>query len=287
MTELDNILNEIRAVKNAVIRMIETIRISGGQVVVSCLSEISGSLGLVKAGEFRSGLGEPGDAGDPFSGVRIGYPGFVYGGTNWNIVGVDADTLQFGIRSCDGKGVFGGGNAFIGADGQIFASTTYNTVSNSVGIRWVDPDDGNKIGARVGSYVNTAKTTTWLELYSGMYTPASDLYNNAGVEISAWANNGAGTLGEYTVYYLWANGIADSDEIIEELYATGVTARKTTWKFHLGIGEEFVAGYKHFMDINSSACPTTNSPPSSGIYLWAQGGALKAMASDGVIRSLW
>ena len=52
------------------------IEVNGNQVKVVSLDELSETLGLIKAGEFRTGnLRAPGDS---FSGVRIGYPGFYY-----------------------------------------------------------------------------------------------------------------------------------------------------------------------------------------------------------------
>ena len=86
--------------------------------IINGLSDMSERLGLVQAGEFRSGNGlEPGFG---FSGIRIGYPAFSYGGELWNIVGVENDALQVGIRASDGKLVFGGGDGFADQFGLFF-----------------------------------------------------------------------------------------------------------------------------------------------------------------------
>ena len=86
--------------------------------IINGLSDMSERLGLVQAGEFRSGNGlEPGFG---FSGIRIGYPAFSYGGELWNIVGVENDALQLGIRASDGKLVFGGGDGFADQFGLFF-----------------------------------------------------------------------------------------------------------------------------------------------------------------------
>ena len=95
-------------------------------VIVQGLSELSSSLGLIKAGEFRSGNAfQPGEG---FSGVRIGFPPLVYGGANYNIVGVDADTLQFGVRSSDGVGVFAGGAVRLMDTGIVFLVDNQNLI---------------------------------------------------------------------------------------------------------------------------------------------------------------
>lgn len=95
--------------------LIQRSQIAPKQVVVgNGLSDISERLGLIQAGEFRSGNGiEPGLG---FSGVRIGYPAFLYDGELWNIAGIDNDTIQVGLRASDGKFIGGGGAVVI--DGQ-------------------------------------------------------------------------------------------------------------------------------------------------------------------------
>jgi hypothetical protein len=74
----------------------QKLTISGDQIVViGGLSDISEDLGLIKAGEFRSGTGVPLKSG--FTGVRIGAPGWLYGSTRYAIVGMQADVLKFGL----------------------------------------------------------------------------------------------------------------------------------------------------------------------------------------------
>jgi hypothetical protein len=99
--------------------LVQRSQIAPVQIVVGeGLSDISRKLGLVQAGEFRTGNGlEPGFG---FSGVRIGYPPFVYDGELWNIVGVESDVMQIGIRASDGKFVFGGGDGFADEWGLFF-----------------------------------------------------------------------------------------------------------------------------------------------------------------------
>lgn len=104
-------------------------------VVVSGLSDLDDNLGLMKAGEFRSGVGTPGNPGDKFTGVRIGYPPFIYNDTTWNIVGVNADTMQFGLRATDGVAVAGAGAVRLTADGIKLDQGAASKNS----IEWVDP----------------------------------------------------------------------------------------------------------------------------------------------------
>lgn len=91
------------------------------QVNITCLDELGENLGLIKAGEFRAGNNRM--PGDSFSGIRIRFPAMHYPSTSvagtdaYNIVGVDADTMQFGLRSSDGVAVFGGGAAELDREG--------------------------------------------------------------------------------------------------------------------------------------------------------------------------
>jgi len=82
------------------------------------LSEMSGDIGLIQAGEIRvhtdpENAHEPGDG---FSGVRI-LGAFEYNDKNYAIVGVNSDTPQFGLSAEDGAAFFCAGNATIDSDG--------------------------------------------------------------------------------------------------------------------------------------------------------------------------
>ncbi len=109
LAEIQSLLEQIKADLPA---LINRSQIAPRQVViVNGLSDISERLGLVQAGEFRSGNSK--EPGYGFSGVRIGYPAFAYGGDTWNIVGINNDSLQVGIRSSDGKLFAGGGDVIL------------------------------------------------------------------------------------------------------------------------------------------------------------------------------
>src|SRR3990167_3760351 len=113
-------------------------------VIVQGLSELSSSLGLIKAGEFRSGNAfQPGEG---FTGVRMLYPPVTVGGRAYNIVGMDADTLMFVLGATDGTAYAGGGAVILDALGlsandtaslnafRVFAiDQTYNSESVGAG----------------------------------------------------------------------------------------------------------------------------------------------------------
>ena len=73
MADLQTILDEVRRLRQAVEDLPGQLRLSGASVVViNGLSDIDENLGLIQAGEFRSGNRV--SPGDGFSGIRIAYP---------------------------------------------------------------------------------------------------------------------------------------------------------------------------------------------------------------------
>jgi hypothetical protein len=128
-------------------------------VIVNGLSDMSERLGLVQAGEFRSGNGK--EPGFGFSGVRMGYPAFAYAGDTWNFAGVNTDVLQVGISSDDGRLYFGAGTGILNASGiEIVAS---GVLINSNGYKFVDAPDGHILG---GLYNFFSGGTSYVELRS-------------------------------------------------------------------------------------------------------------------------
>src|SRR3970040_334977 len=84
------------------------------------LEDLTSALGLMEAGEFRSGNGlEPGEG---FSGGRFGYPGFTYAGLEFFLVGVENDAAQVGLSLADGTLYFGGGAGRLDAAGLLIKS---------------------------------------------------------------------------------------------------------------------------------------------------------------------
>ena len=139
---LDAIWQLVQDLNDKVERLPGLIELNANQINIVSLDELSETLGLIKAGEFRTGnLRAPGDS---FSGVRMGYPGFYYPGTStassdlYMIAGVDADTLAVGINATDGSLYFGGGAGVIDDTG-----ITINIGGNSDAtppIKWIDSD---------------------------------------------------------------------------------------------------------------------------------------------------
>ena len=62
------------------------------------------------------------DDGSGFSGVRIAYPAFTYDGEEWNLGGFEAGVMQVGLRTSDGKFVFGGGDGWLDQYGLTFVN---------------------------------------------------------------------------------------------------------------------------------------------------------------------
>ena len=123
MASLDEVLQVLTRIEEQLPTLVQKMQISPVQIVVGeGLSDISRRLGLIQAGEFRTGNGlEPGSG---FSGVRIGYPAFTYASEAWNVAGVNNDVIQVGIRASDGKLIAGGGNVRVDADGIWIANNT-------------------------------------------------------------------------------------------------------------------------------------------------------------------
>ena len=142
MATIENIWDEVVNLNAKLDALPGLIEISGNQVKVITLDELSESLGLIKAGELRVGNGSV--PGDGFSGVRIGFPPLRYPPTDtadsslYNIVGVDADTLQFGLRASDGTAVAGAGDVIIDNLGITLAGGAGQTNQ----IKWLDTNIG-------------------------------------------------------------------------------------------------------------------------------------------------
>lgn len=136
LAEIQKILEDIRADLPA---LVQRSQIAPVQIVIGeGLSDISKRLGLVQAGEFRTGNGlEPGRG---FTGMRIGYPAFKYGGKEYHLVGVNNDFLQIGISATTGK--------------LTIVSETYPAPSITP-IEFVDNVDGLVIGNVLGWHLTS------------------------------------------------------------------------------------------------------------------------------------
>jgi len=128
---------------------------------------MSERLGLVQAGEFRSGNGH--EPGFGFSGVRLGYPAFAYAGDTWNFVGVNTDVLQVGIKASDGKLYAGGGTVVVGSAGiDISVGGVHKTSIQSDGDFFI----GNNIDAAASTSLSIF---TVAQTYNGESMTGGDL----------------------------------------------------------------------------------------------------------------
>lgn len=147
----DQILQRIEAMIAEIIALPQRLTVVGGQVQVHAgLSDISVNLGVVTAGEFRAGNGR--DPGKGFTGVRIAYPGMTYSGSDWHIVGVNNDALQFGLRATDGVAVAGGGVVTLNSNGISIDVPTSGVVDVIRSYRFVS---GSSVQSYVSAYINT------------------------------------------------------------------------------------------------------------------------------------
>lgn len=135
MADMNDVYNVLTSIETLVRDIEPKIIINGDQItVVGGLSDISESLGVVTAGEFRTGNGKYPSAG--FSGMRMAYPGMTYGTDTWNLVGVENDVLQFGVNANNGKLYAGGGKVIISAGG-IAVGNPPPTASNAGTGIWI------------------------------------------------------------------------------------------------------------------------------------------------------
>ena len=170
MASLAEIQALVEQIKNDLPLLINRSQIAPKQIViVNGLSDMSERLGLLQAGEFRSGNGK--EPGFLFSGVRIGYPAFAYAGDTYNFVGVQNDVLQVGISADDGKLYFGAGTGVLNSSGiELQAS---GLLINSNGYKFVDAANTDNIMGGVYAIVR--------------HSPNNDLY----VELRAQPEDGS------------------------------------------------------------------------------------------------
>jgi len=133
---------------DAVSRQVGGIKVDG----IAGLSEITTDAGVLLAGEFRSGNNEL--PGDGFTGVRMGYPGFTYNAETWNLVGINNDALQVGLRASDGKFLAGGGIAVLD-EGGLGLHVPGGESSIPANLSWYDTD-GNAFIRTFNTFTETA-----------------------------------------------------------------------------------------------------------------------------------
>ncbi|MDH5606184.1 MAG: hypothetical protein OEY93_04800 [Anaerolineae bacterium] len=127
---------------------------SSAQLNLDALDQLTNDMGLIEAGEFRSGNGVTPGLG--FSGIRIGYPGFRYENESWNIVGVNQDALQFGLRADDGVALWGAGAGRMEANGMFLEAKLTSFGNNPTSIIWQDASSQEVI--RLQGVLNPSQT---------------------------------------------------------------------------------------------------------------------------------
>ena len=131
LTVTDNLIKRIEALE-ADLRSLQMRDATATQ-----LTEISDDAGVIRSGAFVCGDGDPLNNTDaPFTGVALLQPGIDPAGTGtlYNLVGMNAGTLEAGISATDGKLYAGGGDVVIGKDGiNIGAGTdSWNSINWNV-----------------------------------------------------------------------------------------------------------------------------------------------------------
>lgn len=130
----------------------------------------------IPSGEITLGSGVPGDG---FSGLRIAYPALVYNGENWNLVGVNGDVLQVGIRASDGKLLAAAGKLVIDSSGMTLSAQN----SQSYFILWTTDDNGSLVG-KIGSFYSG--TDSGIEVVGRTktgYTPVAHLMTESAASV--------------------------------------------------------------------------------------------------------
>src|SRR5512146_1812893 len=176
---LDQILEKLMTIESLAHGILTAQQISGAQVTVTGLDDISQNLGLVKAGEFRSGSGTP---GRDFTGVRMGAPGWTYGSTQYSIVGLNNEVLQFGLCNTNGKVYAGGGKVILGATGIDIIGD----INNNINYYHTDSGTANYAGALYATWDGTGTGRNTMTLLA---VDANDPWADSSVQIMAM--NGA------------------------------------------------------------------------------------------------
>lgn len=172
-------------------------------VETGSLDNITNDMGLQIQGEFRSGTGEPGDG---FTGVRIGWPGFSYIESDWNIVGVNNDLLEFGLSAANGKAYFAGGAGTIDKDG-----INLEGMRKAIEHHYLRPSTGYNYWARS-------------ELFQTQVMPAPDYrirYTEHGP--ADYATNGGFETGDFTGHTITVvppdTFVVDSVDVFDGVYS--------------------------------------------------------------------
>lgn len=207
MATLDEIRDILLRTEQAVYDAVNKIQISGTQIVVlEGLSDIDNNLGLIRAGEFRSGKGIPGDTSKPFTGVRIGAPGWSYDGVRYSIVGLNNDVLQFGLSNEDGSVYAGEGSVQLDANGINIFVDAEATLSDKIKFFYGDPTSSVRLARIYAGYGGgpTDSDVLWMLAERSATDPwvsASSILAATDTEISTESRVVAHSSGNIRFYY--------------------------------------------------------------------------------------
>ena len=253
---IESVWEEVQRISEKIDRLPGLIEVNGNQVRIVSLDELSETLGLIMAGEFRSGNQHA--PGDSFSGVRIGYPGFYYPDTStassdlYNIVGVDADALQFGLRASDGIAVFGAGAAEISAIGIDFTPAfglggtqiKYNSSDGHLRalIHMIDAFSGESpiYHTRVGAEESTSGLPVTNAIINQLITWHADtsLGDTYGIFLSLkdFASVTAGTDSDGSIEGVWGMRTENiGANSYNRLFQMNITTDTTSWNLELDV----------------------------------------------------
>jgi len=133
----------------------------GGEIVQPSIIDFHPDIDMRLGNGLQPGYG--------FSGIRIAYPPVTYGGVDWNLVGIENDTLQAGIRASDGKIIAGAGTVILDDQGV----TIEHGEEEINWIKWYRTGDVGPL-ARLYAYYAIPDTHPQMHLMAGHSGVLSD-----------------------------------------------------------------------------------------------------------------
>lgn len=290
---LETILAKVEELQQQVIDLPSLLTISPSQVVISQLADLSGALGLVQAGEFRSGNTKA--IGDSFSGMRMKWPPMHYPSSStessdrYNFVGVDQDTMMFGIRASDGVAIAGGGVVQLDSTGITITGGEADVHR----IKWVDPDSGSLTAWMAGHY-STLLDYNYFNIKVGTIG-AGEGHSRFVVETRC-ADSAANLVQNYLTFQSWNDTMESrtvfniemempaSDDFIVPLSVSNrsgnVSIGEPGTKFAGGIGCLYITDATQHPDLVNPTTGSTDMVVGGGL-IYVAGGDLYWMNSDG------
>lgn len=155
MATQEDILDALLKLEVTIESLPERLQITPPQVIIlDGLSELSENLGMIMAGEFRAGNRvEPGKG---FSGMRMAYPPMYYASDYWNLVGIENDVMQIGIKASDGKLYAGGGRATLDENGVNIYDASTDSLNAQIRLWEVYGDTYYQVGNIYGDWGGTS-----------------------------------------------------------------------------------------------------------------------------------